>query len=455
MAAQHDVLIERETANDDEATIVAIHAASGAVVKPGQHLVDVETSKAVQEIEAAVGGVWAHELKVGDVIQLANPIGRITIEEPAVAKPAAETSVTEALSKSDKPAPAAAKSDLPAIARSETRTRIARLSIAAAALAKQHGLSADDLDRPLMTSADVRALIGLPVAPRAPIAVLNAAQIVAPVAPQAAPLVRRGEQVVKTSSQSAHQKPVAPHKREEIRALEAGAGSSMLSVIGITLSRPLERAHENEFFKGRITDLVVYEASRLMAKYKRLNAAFNQGAITFHDDVNAGLAIDSGGRLLVYGIKSSGKLALGEIQKEIDVSMEKYHENSFSTADLTRATFTVTDLSSLGVDFVFPLLPRGQSAILAIAKTGDGKPSLFLGFDHRVTEGLEASRFLAELKERLESYATTPAGADIRCDYCDTTLETQTKGHGNKGLLQIMDRNLKLVYCCRACWDGW
>ena len=56
MAVVSEIFLERETANDEDGLVVAVHVDSGEAVKSGQPLFDVEHSKATMEICAPVDG---------------------------------------------------------------------------------------------------------------------------------------------------------------------------------------------------------------------------------------------------------------------------------------------------------------------------------------------------------------------------------------------------------------
>jgi 2-oxoglutarate dehydrogenase E2 component (dihydrolipoamide succinyltransferase) len=250
---------------------------------------------------------------------------------------------------------------------------------------------------------------------------------------------------------------VARSKAAEIASLGAGAGQTMLSVLGTTLGPlPIDRP-SGGFLDGTVTDLVIYEASRLMRRFDRLNAFYADGQVCRHAAVHAGLAIDSGGRLVVCGLQDTDRAGLDAIQDAMADAVARYLDNRLSGAELTRATFTVTDLSASELDFVFPLLPQGQSCIIGITHSAAIGFRLFVGFDHRVTEGREAGLFLHELKQRLQSYRVSRPGqaTQLSCAECGRTL-SEAAGRGKeKGLLKIIDRNGQEALCCMSCWNGW
>ena len=74
MAVVNEIFLERETANDEDGLVVAVHVISGAAVKSGQPLFDVEHSKATMEICATVDGFVLHELTEGTTVTFGSRI---------------------------------------------------------------------------------------------------------------------------------------------------------------------------------------------------------------------------------------------------------------------------------------------------------------------------------------------------------------------------------------------
>ena len=405
MANTIDVVVERESANDADGTVVEIYLQPGSPVKKGERIFDIETSKAVQEIYAPADGFLIHSLTLGDNIDLGGAIARIVADLASAAATVAAATVAV-----------------------EPRKGMPRLSWDATTLAKQYGLGPADFDRDLVTSADVRRRLKLepPAAP--PVLAI-----------QAGPAPAK-------SSVSANVKPVATHKRDEIEFLSRGAGASMLSVLGAVVGYgDLIRDGEG-FFERKIVDIVAFEASRLMKSHPKMNAAWREGGVELHQAVHAGIAFDNDGRLLVYGIEDADGLELEDLQDEIMEGFKKYARNKLSLKELTRATFTITDLSATGVDYVLPLLPNGQSCIVGITNGPRDGFALYLGFDHRVTEGLAASRFLAALRTRVQSAIAMLYIQTEVCAFCDGTHPV------GKGLLRIAGAGGMDVLCCRTCW---
>jgi hypothetical protein len=230
----------------------------------------------------------------------------------------------------------------------------------------------------------------------------------------------------------------------------------MLSVLGLCVGPLTIRRDQGDFLTGRITDLVIYEAARLMKKYPRLNASYADGFVYQHEAVHAGLAIDGGGRLTVYGVENADQVSLQDLPNIIADAVARYLNDELSPIEVTRATFTVTDLSGEDLDFVMPLLPQEQSCILGVTRTRENEFRLFAGFDHRVTEGKEVSMFLVELRDRLLSFDTPNDKREAACcEYCDRSAAEAARKGKEKGLLKLIDHSGREVLCCASCWNGW
>jgi pyruvate/2-oxoglutarate dehydrogenase complex dihydrolipoamide acyltransferase (E2) component len=228
----------------------------------------------------------------------------------------------------------------------------------------------------------------------------------------------------------------------------------MLSIVGVEFEKPEIARIPGDFFTGKIVDVVAFEAARLMRKYPRLNAAWRDTGVELHRAVNAGVAFDEGGRLVVYGIADADRKGLPEIRAEIEVAFTRYVEHKLIRDELSRATFSITDISALGINYIFPILPVDQAVIIGIARsTGDGF-GLYVGYDHRISEGLEVARFLNDLRDRVASYGQTARPAP-RCFFCDKPARAEVEEFHGRGLLKLVDAQGDERLICHVCWSGW
>jgi pyruvate dehydrogenase E2 component (dihydrolipoamide acetyltransferase) len=207
--------------------------------------------------------------------------------------------------------------------------------------------------------------------------------------------------------------------------------------------------------------IIVFETAKLLKKYPNLNAYFDNNTIRAYDDVNIGVAFDIDDGLKVYTIQDSDSLSLSEIELNICNGIDAYLDKKLTPEQLTGSTFTITDLSSFGVERLTPLVNYNQSSILGISSIDQKlhRVNLSLSFDHRVTEGKTVSQFLLDLKSRVESHTniySANTGSDIRfkCSYCLKDL-SEDKGLQGIGLIKIIKHDGSDGIVCRTCLEGW
>jgi pyruvate/2-oxoglutarate dehydrogenase complex dihydrolipoamide acyltransferase (E2) component len=423
----YDVMIDRNTANDESAVVSMVYVTSGTHVMKDEPIFEIENSKATEEYVAPGSGVLMHDLVAGQTVNFGVSIARIV---PAGSEPTEQKKISAPSTVELSPLPAAVA------ARDEGAPRF---SLTAAALLVRHGLSASQFDADFVTANDV-------------LAHLQCQSQIQGTSFKPAPVPALGPAVGKRAGT-----PVGQRKRAEIEALSHGAGQSMLSVLGVGLGPLVVRRKPGDFLADRITDLVLYEASRLMRKYPRLNAHYSDGHVFLHEAVHAGLAIDDGGRLMVYGLENADETGLPELADGIADAVSRYANGELTAQELTRSTFTVTDLSAGELDFVLPLLPRGQSCIVGITQSAKFGFRLFAGFDHRVTEGREVMAFLGDLRDRIVSFSSperTVLSASV-CAFCARSAWEAVTSSKEKGLLKVVGRDGEEVLCCGSCWNGW
>ena len=445
MAVVGEIFLERETANDEDGVVVAVHVDSGQPVRSGQPLFDVEHSKATMEVSASVDGFLVHELTTGTTVifgsRIAVVVDAIGADGSAPPLPAATLQQT---AKAPLEAAQASSGDglgvgLAAAPAAPASGRQPKMSRAAAKLAEQFGLTKADFTVELVSTADVRKKVG---AGRTSAQNPQGRREAAPLAAEALSGVGLAERV-------------SPRKSEEISLLQNGAGNTTQSTLGVRIGKVRARREAGDTFQGKILDLVVFEASRLMKQFPKLNSAFADNQSFKYSSINAGVAFDSGAKLVVYGIENSNTKTLAEIREEIEDSLERYLDDRLSLREMTRATFTVTDLSATPMDFVLPILPARQSCIIGVTRNSKEEFSIYAGFDHRITEGREVALFLDQLAERIASFDREAAAAEpARCFFCETSAGDGVNDD-KKGLLKIVRPGGDEVLCCNTCWLGW
>ena len=170
------------------------------------------------------------------------------------------------------------------------------------------------------------------------------------------------------------------------------------------------------------TAFVVWACSRLLRKYPAINGTVSGNNIIHRGNVNIGIAVDLDPGLIVPVMHDTDELSIVGIGKKISDLAGRARSRKLAPAEIQGATFSITNPGVLGTLVGMPVIPLGTAAILgtgAIEKrpvvvedplTGTDaiairKRSLFsLAYDHRLVDGADAARFLAELKALLEDF---------------------------------------------------
>ena len=154
-----------------------------------------------------------------------------------------------------------------------------------------------------------------------------------------------------------------------------------------------------------------------LREFPILNASLDGEEIVYHDDVNLGIAVALEEGLIVPVIGKAQRLSLEGMAAAIGEVAEKARAGSLEPDDVHGGTFTITNPGQFGAVIATPIINQPQVGILdleAIVKRpvvveDDAiaiRPMGFLplSFDHRALDGATAARFLARIRERLESW---------------------------------------------------
>jgi pyruvate dehydrogenase E2 component (dihydrolipoamide acetyltransferase) len=163
--------------------------------------------------------------------------------------------------------------------------------------------------------------------------------------------------------------------------------------------------------------LVVAKAVCLtLRKHPMLNATFDDAAqeIVYKGRINLGIAAATPRGLVVPNIADADRLSMRELADAFAALTATAREGRTQPADMSGGTFTITNVGVFGVDAGTPILNPGESGILAVGAINKRpwvvgnriRPrwvtTLALSFDHRVVDGEQGSRFLADLAGILE-----------------------------------------------------
>jgi pyruvate dehydrogenase E2 component (dihydrolipoamide acetyltransferase) len=162
------------------------------------------------------------------------------------------------------------------------------------------------------------------------------------------------------------------------------------------------------------TDLLVKLAATALSQHPGANAAWKDGAIVRHAEVNVGVAVAVADGLIVPVIHRADTLSVAEIAARREDVVRRGQAGTLRPADIQGGSFTISNLGMYGVDGFSAILNPPQAAILAVGRIADrvialdGRPAveptmiLTLSCDHRAVDGARAAEFLTTLADLIE-----------------------------------------------------
>jgi pyruvate dehydrogenase E2 component (dihydrolipoamide acetyltransferase) len=373
--------------------LIAWRKKEGDRVTKGEPLLEVETDKAVLEVEAPADGILSGvtaaagaDIPVGKTIAwILAPGETAPTENEASASAPAARGKTESHA-----APVAARAPVPAA------SQAARISPKARRLAQELGV-------------DLAAVVGS--GPGGEILASDVQAAVAPAAPNAPALKKPGNMETPSTlgrlmaERTTQSWTTVPHFFVS-REIEASA----LNEYREKLAPEIERTHN---IRITHTDLLVALVAPVLLKHPRLNSSWTTDGIHLHDHVNMGVAIAVNDGVVAAVIPNAHTATLAEIALQRRDLAERARSGKLRPADLAGATFTISNLGMHQVDQFTAIIIPPQAAILAVGSIADRvvaierKPAvralmgLTLSCDHRVVDGARAAMFLGDLAEAI------------------------------------------------------
>ncbi|MBW1855622.1 MAG: 2-oxo acid dehydrogenase subunit E2 [Deltaproteobacteria bacterium] len=396
----------------EEGTVLKWLKNEGDYVQQGEPLFEVETDKAVMEVEAFVSGVLSNILvQEGENAPVGTPIaviggevGKVVPHEEPLKKAAekgeeAKEKPVQVIKEAPKLKVVSAKAVKEVIPVREG----VNTSPAARSYAKQRGIDLSQVagtgEGGVITLNDVRNF--------------------------------REQKVVKEGPLSLAQREILPH--EEITNL-----SRMRKAIAATVSYSkqhiphfyvtyeidmtkvlgqIEELNQKKEGKDKITinDVIIKAATTVLKNFPYLNAVYPEQGLILKKEVNVGIVMGFPDGLIIPVLKNCDGLSLEAISSGVRNLRKKAESGKFSSADFAGGTFSISNLGMLGVtDFAAIIYPP-QTAILAVSAIKDTPVmqggsfiltkvmKVTLSVDHRVVDGITAANFLRDLKKYLET----------------------------------------------------
>jgi 2-oxoglutarate dehydrogenase E2 component (dihydrolipoamide succinyltransferase) len=163
-----------------------------------------------------------------------------------------------------------------------------------------------------------------------------------------------------------------------------------------------------------------------LRKHRGINAAVAGESTVYRRDINLGIAVALDWGLIVPVIRHADELSLLGIARAINDLAERARSKKLSPDEVQKGTFTITNPGGFGTLVGLPVINQPQAAILAVGAitkqpavvtAADGsdaiairtRGTLAMSYDHRIVDGANADRFLADLRASLEQFPDSAA----------------------------------------------
>jgi pyruvate dehydrogenase E2 component (dihydrolipoamide acetyltransferase) len=163
------------------------------------------------------------------------------------------------------------------------------------------------------------------------------------------------------------------------------------------------------------TDLFVKLTTLALEKHPVLNSRWEEDRVVTPEAIHIGIAVDTDAGLVVPVVRDVARLSLRELSIRSCDLIERARQRELSTSEMQGGTFTVTSLGAFGIDAFTPIINYPECAILGIGRIRRcpavyeekivirDQVTLSLTFDHRITDGVPAARFLQTLSGLIEN----------------------------------------------------
>ncbi len=147
---------------------------------------------------------------------------------------------------------------------------------------------------------------------------------------------------------------------------------------------------------------------RALAAHDPLNGSWVETppAVLVHPDRNVAIAVDTPMGLVAVVLRSADTRTPEDLHGQLGEMVARARAGRVQPDDVSGATFTITNLGGLGIDAFTPIITPPQAAVLGVgaARSDDRRSAtLSLTFDHRIADGADAARFLADVVAGIEA----------------------------------------------------
>lgn len=431
------IVLPKQGNSVESCLIMAWKKQVGDSVQQGDLLVEVETDKAIVQIESPASGTLltiffedGADVPVMTNIAVVGEVGEdVEPYRPQIPQKAKHPAPTTANT-----APKQTRQTQAAIPQQTTAPANGQVFISPRArlLAERYGINIHNVQPTgpagRIIERDIQAMIA--ASPKmTPAARAKAAQEQITTPAQGSGI---GNRITLSDLQATPQAPPSPPQIEEIpvrgirKTIASNMRDSLQNTAQVTLNaaadaralldyrKKLKNSPESMNLQNiSINDILLYVVSRVLQDFPHINATLQDDIITQYQNVHLGFAVDTPRGLLVPVLQNANRMSLQALAQQTTRLAQATLDGTISSEAMRGGTFTVSNLGALGIESFTPIINPPQMAILGVGTIGL-KPvqvaesiefiphiGLSLTIDHQIVDGAPGARFLQALSQAL------------------------------------------------------
>ncbi len=423
----------------EESTILKWHKHEGETVKKGDILFEIETDKAVLEIESFFDGTLLKIIVPENVaVPVSVPVAFIgapgeAIPEITTPPPAARSTPPKASA----PAPAVAipiqatnTNILPtgaiatpanAMPRRQTVSPRARRLIKDCAISAAKitgsGPNGRIIEKNVLDYLATKNFAQLKITPAAKaLARANAIDIL-----DLPPSGNGGRLTVEDVKQAIAEKPQQMTKMRQVIAQRLAHSFSTTPHFFVTVSTDmtdlinLRKTFRKDQIAYSVTDFIIKASAMALARFPAVNSFTTDGkTVRLNTRVHIGLAVEVPAGLVVPVIRNAHSITFPELHEQVAQLARQARDGQLTPDQMAGGTFTISNMGMLDVENFTAIINPGESAILAVSSTRPtpvvqqgqivirNMMKMTLSSDHRIIDGATAARFINQIKLFIE-----------------------------------------------------
>jgi len=404
-----EVVMPKLSDSMEEGTIISWLKPAGERVEVGDDLLEIESDKATVTQPAEVAGILEIVAEVGSTVPVGDVIARIGIsappsgdETPCDPPPALEPTRAAAtpVGSSGVVMPTEGRAVRANGGDRSPATPLARRTAAVHGVALEDVTGTGPLGRITRTDVLHQAGVEPPSRSRTPVQHEPRPDDAAVGRRELSALQRR---IARRMSEA---KATIPHFQVQTEVVMDAA---------VALREELKRAAEEPDPVPSFNDLVIKAAALALRDHPLANGSYKDEGFELHEAINVGVAVAAHEALVVPTVFDAAGKSLGQIARETRLLAARVRSGEVTPGELSGGTFTVSNLGMFGMTAITPVINPPQAAILGVGAMRETLArergeivdrallTLTLSCDHRILYGADAARFLARVRDLLET----------------------------------------------------